>query len=155
MTNPLTIRPAVLADIPLLRQFEQGVIKAERPFDPTLQPDPIQYYNLEAMIASPNCELLVAELDDTVIGSGYARIEEAARHYLIYTTYAYLGFMYVDPAHRGIGVNQAIIDALHAWSKSRGITEMRLDVYNDNTRAVRAYEKSGFTPILLTMRKGI
>src|ERR1700743_2114734 len=84
-------RAATPADIPLLRQFEQDLIKTERPFDPTSHPAPIQYYNLEAMIASPDCELIVAELDGKVVASGYARIDPADRHYLLYSTLAYFG----------------------------------------------------------------
>lgn len=155
MNHKITTRTATIADIPLLRQFEQGVVKAERPFDPTFQPDPIQYYNLEAMIDSPDCELIVAELDGNVVASGYARIDPADRHYLLYSTLAYLGFMYVLPEHRGKGINLVIMNTLAEWAKSRGLTEMRLDVYAGNTPAIHAYEKAGFTGILLTMRKGI
>ncbi|HEY1212653.1 MAG TPA: hypothetical protein VGE93_03375, partial [Bryobacteraceae bacterium] len=79
------IRPATTADLPILLQFEQGVIAAERPMDPTIKEGPINYYNLPAMIASPDIQLLVAELDGTPIACGYARIEPADRHYLKHT----------------------------------------------------------------------
>ncbi len=146
-----TIRPAVTADLPTLREFEQGVILAERPMDPTIKPGAIRYYDLPAMIASPDVELLVAELDGALVGSGYARIEPA-RHYLIHAVHAYLGFMYVDPAHRGKGINTLIIEALRQWARSRQITELRLDVYVENIRAIKAYEKAGFTAHMLNMR---
>jgi hypothetical protein len=48
-----------------------------------------------------------------------------------------------------------VIEALRAWSQARGITELRLDVYSDNTRAIRAYEKAGFIPHLLHMRRTV
>ena len=54
MTQQIHIRPAALADLPTLHQFEQGVITAERPMDPTIKEGPIQYYNLEAMLANPD-----------------------------------------------------------------------------------------------------
>jgi hypothetical protein len=44
------IREATLKDIPILLQFEQGVISAERPFDSTLGKGEIHYYDLEMMI---------------------------------------------------------------------------------------------------------
>jgi GNAT superfamily N-acetyltransferase len=128
------------------------VIAAERPLDPTIKEGPIHYYNLPAMIASPDVHLLVAELDGALIGSGYARIDPADRHYLTYTRYAYLGFMYVRPEHRGKGVNQLIIEGLRQWARTHDLTELRLDVYAVNEPAIRAYEKAGFTTILLTMR---
>jgi GNAT superfamily N-acetyltransferase len=153
MTN-IQIRPATSADLPALYRFEQGVITAERPFDPTLKPDPIHYYDLPAMIASPDVQLLVAGLGDALVGSGYAHIEPA-KPYLRHPAHAYLGFMYVDPVHRGKGINTLIIEALRQWAQSRGITELRLDVYHVNTRAIRAYEKAGFISHMLNMRRPV
>ena len=59
----ITTRKASLSDLETLRRFEQGVINAERPFDPTLKKDHIQYYDIETMITAskinPNkvCEI--------------------------------------------------------------------------------------------------
>jgi RimJ/RimL family protein N-acetyltransferase len=151
----ISTRPASPADLPALLRFELGVISAERPMDPTIQDGPIHYYDLNSMLTSPHIHLLVAETaEGTLIGSGYARIDPS-RHYLKHTHHAYCGFMYVDPAYRGKGVNQLIIDALKAWAHSKGLTELRLDVYTTNDAAIRAYEKAGFTPYLINMRLGI
>ena len=157
MTAPMqsiTIRPATVNDIPILLRFEQAVISAERPFDPTLKKGGTHYYDLEEMIEAAHIHLVVAVADDEVIGSGYARIERA-KHYLQHSQHAYLGFMYTDPAHRGKGVNKMIIDALKQWSSSQKITEMRLDVYGDNVAAIQAYIKAGFAKHMIEMRMGI
>jgi ribosomal protein S18 acetylase RimI-like enzyme len=150
-TDKIIIRKAAISDMETLLRFEQGVIKAERPFDKTLRPGAINYYNLEGMIADPNIELVVAEWEEKIIGSGYARIENS-KHYLQHPNHAYLGFMFVEAQYRGMGVNNKIIDALRTWSISNNITEMRLDVYYDNARAVRAYEKAGFIKHMIEMR---
>ena len=150
----LLIRKATLNDLGALRAFEQGVISTERPFDPTLKNDPVHYYDLEQMISAPHIELLVAEWDAEIIASGYARIEDAKR-YLQHRQYAYLGFMYVVPAHRGKGVNKKIIDALASWSRQQNITELRLEVYQQNNAAINAYERAGFSRHMVTMRKGL
>jgi len=147
----ITIRKATLIDLPTLLHFEQGVIQTERHFDSTLKEGDIHYYDLKTMISSPDVELVVAESGTKLIGCGYARIE-TAKHYLKHRLYAYLGFMYVDPAHRGKGVNQLIVNALKDWAVSKGLTEIRLEVYNENTAAIRAYEKAGFTRYILEMR---
>jgi ribosomal protein S18 acetylase RimI-like enzyme len=60
--------------------------------------------------------------------------------------------MYVRTEHRGKGVNQKILDALLDWARESGLTEVRLEVYNENQPAVRAYDKAGFTANLLEMR---
>jgi GNAT superfamily N-acetyltransferase len=150
--DSLVIRKALPTDLDTLLGFEQGIIKTERPFDPTLKDGHIHYYDLAAMITATDVAVLVAELDNTtLIGSGYARIE-AAKPYLKHPVYAYLGFMYVLPAYRGKGVNQKIIAGLIAWAHTRNITEIRLDVYDDNIQAIKAYEKAGFKKHLINMR---
>jgi len=146
----ITIRKATLNDMETLLYFEQGVIEAERPMDPTLDKD-IHYYDLNGLITAPHIELLVAEKAGHLVGSGYARIE-SAKPYLKHDQHAHLGFMYVTPECRGQGINQLIIEQLKKWSAAQGITEMRLDVYQTNEPAVRAYEKAGFTKHLINMR---
>ena len=149
-----TVRPATLEDLELLYKFEQGIITAERPFNETIQPGHIHYYDLKEMITQPNVHVVVALDGNKLIGSGYARIEPA-KHYLRHTHHSYLGFMFVEPAYRGKGVNQLIIDTLKRWSISQGIYELRLHVYQDNDAAIRAYEKTGFKKHLIEMRMGL
>jgi GNAT superfamily N-acetyltransferase len=149
--SKINIRQARLEDLNILLEFEQGIITAERPYDPTLKEGKINYYDIEKMITAAHIEVVVAEIGALIVGSGYARIE-AAKPYLKHDNYAYLGFMYTDPQHRGKGVNAIIIEALKEWCLSQKITELRLDVYNDNPSAIRAYEKVGFKKHLLNMR---
>jgi ribosomal protein S18 acetylase RimI-like enzyme len=152
--EPIILREATMADMPTLLQFEQGVIRAERPFDVTLGDDPINYYDLEQLIMAPHICLVVAVSGEELIGSGYARIE-TAKPYLRHTRFAYFGFMYVKETWRGKGVNSMIIDTLKEWIRNQGITEMRLEVYNENESALRAYEKAGFARHMIEMRMGV
>lgn len=145
------IRQATPDDRDTLLEFEQGVIDAERPFDNTLKEGKINYYNLKKFILDKDTEVVVAECDGELIGSGYARIIQA-KPFLKHEKYAYFGFMYVHPDHRGKGVNKQVIDTLKQWCISRGIAEIRLDVYSDNRAAIRAYEKAGFERHMVNMR---
>lgn len=88
--NEVIIRKATLNDLDTLLVFEQGVISAERPFDPTLKTVYTNYYDIEKMISATDVELVVAELGTELIGSGYARIENA-KPYLQHQQHAYLG----------------------------------------------------------------
>ncbi|MFE3868925.1 GNAT family N-acetyltransferase [Flavobacterium sp. LS2P90] len=150
----ITIRKARTDDLEKLLEFEQGIIVTERPFDPTLKEEKIHYYDIEQMISAPHIEVLVAEIDSEVIASGYARIA-APKPYLKHETYAYLGFMYTDLNYRGIGVNSKIIESLKDWCRLQNVFELRLDVYNDNASAIKAYEKAGFKKHLINMRIGL
>lgn len=147
----INIREAKLSDLDLLRKFEQEVIMYERPFAPNLKNDPIQYYDLEKLIHDKDSYLLVATLNDDIIGTGYSVIE-TSEPFKKPDKYAYLGFMFVKPQHRGKGVNGKIIDALIDINKANGITEVQLDVYAENQSALKAYKKKGFTEDLLKMR---
>jgi ribosomal protein S18 acetylase RimI-like enzyme len=151
---PVTTRTATTSDLPTLLAFEQGVIAAERPFDPTIADDPVRYYDFDRLLRSASAEVVVAELDGEIVGSGYVRIDDA-EPFLRHRHHGYLGFMYVRPEHRGRGINRVVIEALERWAKRRGLTELRLEVYLHNRDAVRAYERAGFTEHMLQMRKPI
>lgn len=147
----VSIRKATLNDIPVLKDFEQGVIREERPFDPTIRPDPVHYYDLKALIEDSNTCFLVAHAEGEVLASGYAT-RKIPRPYLDHSAFAYLGFMYTRPEVRGLGINGLIVKALKAWATDRGLFEMRLTVYPGNQPAIRAYEKAGFNSHLIEMR---
>ena len=63
--------------------------------------------------------------------------------------------MYVNNDYRGKGINKQIIEELKTWALSKNIYELRLDVYNDNISAIKAYEKAGFQKHLVNMRMDI
>lgn len=147
----VNIRTATLDDLPMLLNFEQEIIKAERPFDDTLKEGPISYYDIGEMIQDPKAHVVVAEVEDKVVASGYA-IPKKARHYLDHKFYAYLGFMYTDEDYRGRGINATIVEELKNWSNEKGFSEIRLTVYNENLPAIKAYEKVGFKKHIIEMR---
>ncbi len=148
------IRKAIETEIEILLSFERGIIDAERPLDNTLKDGEIHYYDLIGLIRSERAEVLVAVVNNEIVGSGYAKILPA-EPYLKFPEYAYLGFMYVKPEFRGKGINKKILDGLIYWAKSHDLTEVRLDVYEENTIAKNAYLKAGFKPNLLEMRLDI
>ncbi|MDP9961224.1 GNAT family N-acetyltransferase [Chryseobacterium lathyri] len=145
-------RKATEQDLKVLLEFEQGIVYAERPFNSTLMDGEIHYYDLLHLIQAEDSLVLVTEENNEIIASGYARIKKPENNYSNFDRYAYLGFMYVKPEHRGKGVNKLILDELIRWAKSKDISEVRLDVYAQNESAVKAYEKAGFESLLVTMR---
>ncbi len=153
MSN-VTTRSATLNDLPILLAFEQGIITYERPMDATLKTDPITYYDLEALINSEKAEVIVAVIDNEIIGSGYVKIK-AAKPYLDHDQFGYIGFMFVKEQHRGKGINKMVNDALVNWTKDQGLNEIRLEVYDENNSAIRAYEKAGYSKNLVEMRMRI
>lgn len=143
-------READLKDLETLLEFEQGIIEYERMFDKNLK-DNTRYYPLKGMLLDPNIAIKVATVNDEIIGSGYAKINDA-KPYHKNVKYVYLGFMYLKPNYRGLGIIQNLIDDLKLWAKSKNILEIRLEVYSDNTSAIKAYEKNGFKKHMVEMK---
>ncbi len=149
--DSLIFRPAIKADLPILLEFEQGIISYERPFNPTIRAKDATYYDIGAFIDSPDAEVVVGTVNGKIIASGYALIKPAAPQFK-YKTYVHLGFMFVHPEYRGKGINRLLINELTNWSKKQGVLEIRLQVYTENAAAVRAYEKVGFNKLMVEMR---
>jgi len=147
----ITIRPAANTDLPKLAEFLQTLVDAERPFDPTLKEGEIFYYDIQELISDKATEIMVVESNNEIIGSGYAQIR-SAKPYEKHEVFGYLGFMFVSPEFRGQGISGLLLTALKKWILDQGITEVRLQVYDENEVAVRAYEKAGFKKIVTTMR---
>ncbi|MGB0495350.1 MAG: GNAT family N-acetyltransferase [Kangiellaceae bacterium] len=150
----ILIRTAVLKDLEILLDFEQGIIEYERPMVVDMITEKFHYYDLKEMIESENSVVVVAEVDGKLVASGYAKIKKS-KHYLTHECHAFLGFMFVDPEFRGQGINNKIIDELGRWSKSKGIKVAYLTVFAENDSAIRAYEKQGFEKEVIEMRLGL
>jgi len=148
----IKLRKANASDLETLLTFEQNVLEAERPFNSSIKPVDASYYDLKGMVNDDNTLLLVAVNDNQIIGSGYAQIRPSKTYSLIHEVHSYLGFMYVIPEFRGLGINKMIIDKLIEWTKEKDIFDVYLDVYEQNSAAVRAYEKVGFTKSLVEMK---
>ena len=147
----ISIRKATIEDLTVLFEFEQGVLHAERPMDKTLKTSKTYYYDIPNLINDSKVELVIAEINGIIAGCGYAKIKNA-RDCFQFNQFSYLGFMFTKENFRGKGVNHSIINYLYDWSLSKGIYEVRLEVYPTNIPAIKAYEKSGMTCSMQTMR---
>ena len=58
----------------------------------------------------------------------------------------FLAAVYVSPAHRGAGLLEVLVRAACGWLREQGLTEVHLEVHEDNARAQRAYARLGFVP---------
>jgi len=151
--NPI-VRKATKEDLPVLMEFMKGLVDAERPMDPTIKDGNVVYYDLSEIIKNEESDLYVVELNNQLVASGYAKIKDD-RPYLKHDKQGYLGFMFVPEKYRGNGYNQLIMDVLLKWCKERNINEIRLEVYENNPSAIRAYEKAGMKKHMINMRMNI
>jgi len=147
----LTIRTALVSDQADLLCLEQKVIEAERPYNSALKSKDAVYYDLMSLLIEDTSHLVVAEDNGQIIATGYAQIRTSKKS-LTHDKHSYLGFMFVEPEYRGLGINKLIMDNLMTWSKEQGALDFYLDVYADNDAAIRAYEKVGFSKSLVEMK---
>lgn len=147
----MKLRRAQLEDLPILLEFEQGVIEEERPCDDSIRKADAKYYDLNYFLTDANTNLQLVEHDGQVVACGYAQLRPSQAAF-VHDRHSYLGFMYVEPGFRGQGVNQLILDSLISWSKDKGVYDFYLDVYTENPAAIRAYEKVGFRASMIEMK---
>lgn len=150
----LTYRKATIDDLSRLIALEQLLIDSERPYYQFIKTGSITYYDMEELITDTDTNLMVAVFDAQIIGSGYAQVRPA-RVFHTHDELCYLGFIYVDPEHRGRGVGRGIVDELLDWGKKQGLKHFQLDVYSVNESAVRLYEKAGFNKVTVKMELSV
>ena len=115
----LKIRQAKLNDLEILLEFEQLLIDYERNLTSHIKEGHINYYDIKSLIRKSYANVIVAEINGEIIGSGYAFIK-SNKTYKTPEKYVYLGFMYVKEEHRGKGVNKSIMNELIEWGKKIG-----------------------------------
>ena len=150
----IKLREAKIKDLTTLLEFEKRLIEYERAFTPNLKKSDFNYYDMKSYIKNPEISVVVAEKENSLIASGYALIR-LNKTYKNPSHIVFLGFMYVIPNYRGMGVNKKILDYLLDWGKKRGYSEFQLDVYAPNQSAIKAYKKAGFEFETITMRLNI
>lgn len=68
---------------------------------------------------------------------GLIRETEAPQH-------GHIISMWVAPEARRHGVGARLVAAVETWARGHGVTEMALDVVDDNVGAIQLYRRSGF-----------
>lgn len=65
----------------------------------------------------------------------------------------YLMDIIVSHKRRGLGIGKALIKEVEKWGQKHKVDYMELDVLAMNKSAIKLYEREGFTPFSLSMRK--
>jgi GNAT superfamily N-acetyltransferase len=111
--------------------------------------DALSYDPVRARAA---CEWLVANPDSG--GIWLIATEGVEIGYMILTVcvsiefrgrYALLDELYLDPQWRGRGLAAEAIDFAADWTRSQGMSALRLETATDNAHAIHVYRKSGFS----------
>jgi ribosomal protein S18 acetylase RimI-like enzyme len=149
--STIKIRSANLNDLETLLAFEQGVVAAEKPLDTFLGTGKLTYYDIPELITDENTHFIVAISNEELVGSGYIKIENS-NSYHKNSKHGYIGFIFVKPSYRGKKISSLVLESLKNWAKEKDLKELRLDVYSNNSNAIKSYDRFGFTKSLVNMR---
>ncbi len=103
------------------------------------EPEENYFLDIEELCA-PNIRFLVAKDGDTITGTAALAIKSG---------YGEVKSMFVDPARRGQGIADALMQALDDTAKAESITTLKLETAHKLKAAVRLYARHGYTECAL------
>lgn len=121
---PAEIRLARASDVDALAAFENTVFEADR----------ISRKSFRNMVDSASATVLVAVAQGTVAGYCAVLFRAGSRKARLYSI----------AAACGSGIGRTLLAATEEKAAARGCEELRLEVREDNGRAIGLYEKSGY-----------
>ncbi len=146
---PFVIRQATPADLDVVVALRLALLRAHagNAVYGRLRPDaPARARTLFGeQLASPHeVTWLAVGADGAVVGI-LRCMEGRGSPLLDPPRYGYVASVYVLPEVRRSGVLRALMDAAVAWSRARGLDELRLHAAADNALANAAWDAMGFT----------
>ena len=103
-------------------------------------------------IHSKNGLVIISEIDNIIVGFLQVSICKNFPFFKL-KKYGKIQAIYVKEKYRKKGVSTMLLDEAMKWCKKKGLTRISLDVLPNNFHAIKVYEKWGFIPFLLEMRK--
>ena len=129
-----------------VRSFPDRLVRSDSSFGVE------QHEEIKKIIENDDAVILVAEVDNQLVGLGEAYMREDKRSPLsIPHKYGYLQSLSVTEAFRGRDIGTRLLEAIEQWSKKRGATEIRLDVWEFKEGPARFYGKYGYRTLRRTM----
>jgi ribosomal-protein-alanine N-acetyltransferase len=121
---PAEIRLARASDVDALAAFENAVFEADR----------ISKKSFRNMVASASALVLIAGAKGVVAGYCAVLFRAGSRKARLYSI----------AAVRDGGLGRALLTAAESAATARGCSELRLEVRQDNTRAISLYEQNDY-----------
>jgi aminoglycoside 6'-N-acetyltransferase I len=143
----IRVRPATMADAERIAELRLALLaehKANAIYSRIRSDAPARALELtKKQLAADRQAMFVAADGDRVVG--VLRCIDTRGHRLLRPSrFAMISTVYVEPVARRKGVLRSLMEAAIAWSRERGLEEMRLQNAVDNGLAVAAWEALGF-----------
>ncbi len=106
----------------------------------------------KSIFESSNQDILVAEIDETVVGFSHVMIlKQKNIACLKPQTAVYIQDMDVLECERSKGIGTLLIDASKEYGKKRGADFIRTEVFPQNIAGMRFYARNGFCEMMKTI----
>ncbi|THE66277.1 GNAT family N-acetyltransferase [Salinadaptatus halalkaliphilus] len=154
MSPTLTVEHATSEDIPTITDLWVDLARGQRAHGSVVKPE----YNRETMSETLGAYqvadgLLVARLDDTIVGFASVSIERGSLE--LETTRGTLTNLYVVPDARNAGVGSALLETAERTLARKGAETMVLEVMAANEAARRFYRRHGYETHRVTMDRSL
>lgn len=107
---------------------------------------------IAAVIQGCDSAILVSVLGSAVVGLAELHVREdepvAAR---VHHRFAHLQSLIVSDRARGCGIGQALLAAAERWSRTYGVTEMRVDTWEFAAGPLEFYRRQGYCTLRRTL----
>lgn len=145
----MTIRRARQSDIPVLINLLQDILQVHHQARPDIFKSEGQKYSdedLKALLDNPAKSVFVYELEDQVVGHLFCEITTATGDVLQPVKTLFIDDLCVASAARGQKIGEQLYEFALSYAKEQGCHNLTLDVWADNSGAVRFYERLGMKP---------
>lgn len=105
--------------------------------------------SLEVAVAAGDRTLVVGTIDEVVMGYGEARVDERPGDGTVVTVTG----LWVLPDARDVGVAEAVMDMLLAWSHEQGAVAIESSVLPGNRAGKNFFERYGLVARAITVRR--
>lgn len=108
---------------------------------------------LSAMLADPKVLVVAGELSGAMMGVGIVRVEGPPPWPVPGESHATVELLYVEPGARGVGLGEAMMDAMVAWAGERGCTAIDATALPGSREAKAFFETYGMVTRALVMHR--
>ena len=143
-------KPAIL-DFIIALQLYEAAMESNRRLDSSFAEE--HFAALIPRAWPPDGAVFIAEDDQPL---GWAVVHDETGDVFLTADerrFAFIAELFVMEAARGKGIGRALIAACETWARARGFATIRIAVLAGNTRAAGLYQKAGYGPYALQLRK--
>lgn len=137
----------------LWQKFMQYLARKE-PESFSLKDDYQQKYKetLPDLLVDPKTFVLLAKEGNTPIGYSFTSIRYPLP-ILEQKPFGQVSDLYVQEEYRGKGIGTAMVNHSTTWLRNKGVFELHLKTFVTNRKGISFWEKQGFSPVEVRLRR--